>query len=58
MIVAAIAGSVIDSGSRKICNAASESVIECAMVKAVTILTTGHSRRAHKITATRKQMWS
>jgi Arm DNA-binding domain len=37
---------------------ASERVIECATVKAVTTFTTDHNRRAHSTTAARKAMWS
>ena len=42
-----MAGSMIALGMRTMSSAASDSVIEWAMVKAVTIFTTGHSRRAH-----------
>ena len=56
MIEAAIAGSTMALGMTTICNAASDSVIECAMVKAVTTLITGHRRRAHSTIATRKAM--
>jgi hypothetical protein len=55
---AAIAGSMMLLGMRTMSSAASESVIECAIVKAVTTLTTGHNRRAHNTTAARKAMWS
>ena len=55
---AAIAGSMMVLGMRMMSSAARESVIECAIVKAVTTLTTGHNRRAHSTTAVRKAMWS
>ncbi len=43
---------------KKICSAASDSVIEWAMVKAVTTLTKGHKRWPQKITASKNAMWS
>ena len=44
MIEAAISASTKVEGSVKILSAASDSVIECEMVKAVTIFTTGQTR--------------
>ena len=58
MIDAAIAGSTMAEGIAKICNAASESVIEWATVKAVTTLTNGHKRWPQRITASKNAMWS
>ena len=55
-IDAAIAGSTMVLGMTTICSAASDSVIECASVNAVTILITGNSRRAHSTIAIRKAM--
>ena len=55
---AAIAGSMMALGICTMSSAASERVIECATVKAVTTFTTGHNRRAHSTTAARKAMWS
>ena len=55
-IEAAIAGSTMVLGMTTICSAASDSVIECASVNAVTILITGNSRRAHSTIAIRKAM--
>ena len=51
-----IAGSTMVLGMTTICSAASNSVIECASVNAVTILITGNSRRAHSTIAIRKAM--
>ena len=58
MIDAAIADSVKVVGRLTTSSAASDSVIECEIVKAVTTLTTGQTRVAQRITAMRKQMWS
>ena len=56
MIDAAIAASVSDVGKETILSAASDSVIECEIVKAVTIFTTGQTRCAQRISAIRKQI--
>ena len=53
-----MADSVSVVGSVTMSSAASDSVIECEIVKAVTILTTGQTRLAQRITAIRKQIWS
>ena len=57
-IDAAMAGSTIVLGTTMTLSAASDSVIEWAIVNAVTILITGTSRRAHNTTAIRNAIWS
>jgi hypothetical protein len=55
-IDAAMAGSTMAPGITTTLSVARESVIEWAIVNAVTILITGTSRRAHSTTATKNAM--